>query len=410
MQTDQDDELVRNYLSEVPLPAGRLDLPDLLETGQRRVRRRRVGQLGLAALVAVAVTGAAVSPLLLRSPAHRQPLLVGASPVANVPASASPSAGAAPGAACPITPLAVPAGVSGIKATTVDPTGRYIGGAGSKGQDFVPVLWTDGVGQVLPIQRSSASVDSVNASGVVVGLATGKNNEDDVYRYYDGKVTYLKPPPGNWHVFPTPAINAGGDIVINAEPVNDPQSPDSFAFYWPAGSDTAVKIPLPKGANVFGITDDRVLVGGIYQNGVGTAGYTWDLTGKGTQLATPAGTTTVGYAIRGSWAAGGVWPAEVEGVAASKHDPVGAVWNLSTGELTQLPVNLPLNAVNAHGWVTYGGTLWAAGKTRPLAAPQSADTYVGMNLSDGGLVVGYSQEPRPSTDVAAVTAPVTWQC
>ena len=407
MQTEQDEELVRNFLTEVPLPAGRLDLPVLLDTGGRRVRRRRAGQLGLAAAVAVAVAGAAMAPQLLRQPSHGAPVQVGASPVAKV--SASPSAAGTTGAACPITPLAVPHGVSGLTANTVDPSGRYIGGMGTKGQDFIPVLWTDGVPQVLPINRSSAEVDSINASGVVVGLATGKNYEDDVYRYRDGHVTFLKPPPGNWHVFPTPAINAGGDIVINAEPVHDPQSPDSFAFYWPAGSDTAVKIPLPKGANVFGITDDRILVGGVYVDGVGQAGYTWDLTGKGTQLATPAGTTTLGYAIRGGWAAGGVWPAEVAGVPSTKR-PTGAVWNLGTGELTQLPEVGPFNAVNSQGWVTFGGKVWAAGQVRPLAAAHSEDTYTGMGLSDGGLVVGYSSQPRASTDVAAVTAPVTWQC
>ena len=95
---------------------------------------------------------------------------------------------------------------------------------------------------------------------------------------------------------------------MNAEPRNDPASPNSFAFYWPAGTDVARKIPLPADAGVFGITDDGTVVGGVYHDGVGEAGYTWDLAGHGTKLATPAGTATVGYAINGDWVAGGVWP------------------------------------------------------------------------------------------------------
>jgi hypothetical protein len=401
MQTDEDDEIVRSFLAEVPLPDGRLDLPNLLDTGQRRVRRRRVGQFGLAALVAVAVAGAALTPQLLRSPSHRQQVQVGASSQGKDPASPAPSTAPATGAQCRITNLAVPAGLSDVSATTVDPTGRYIGGHGTKGQNFTPVLWTDGVPKVLPIQRASAEVDSVNASGVAVGLASTKAY-DDVYRYQNGKVTFLKPPPGNWHVYPWPAINAGGDIVINAEPVGSYEGANSFAFYWPAGSDTAVRIPLPEGANVYAISDSRVLVGAIYKDGLAVAGYTWDLTGKGMKLETPAGATSVGYAIRGDWVAGSG--------GTGKGNGFGALWDLRTGELTKLPQGVSFNSVNAQGWAAMETEVWAAGTIRPLESPLATNIYRGLALSDTGLVVGSATPTRDSADSPARATPVSWQC
>ncbi len=415
MQPDEDEGSLRTFLADLPLPPAHLDLPQLIEHGQRRVRRRRVGQLGLTLLVAAAVAGTAAAPQLLRhsASANLPGGTAAASPTtAPVSAQPSPSAGASTDPlagpvlrTCPASKLPIPAGLSDVEVTVVDPTGRYIGADAWKGQNSVPVLWTDGVPQVLPVHRTSVEVDSINASGVVVGLASGADNEDDVYRYQNGRVTFLKPPPGQWHLYPVPKINAAGDIVINAEPRHQAGGANSFAFYWPAGSDTAVKLPLPAGANVSDVNDEKLVAGGIYIDGAGTGGgYAWDLAGHGTQLAAPAGTSVLGYAIAGDWVAGGVWP-----LAKNNRVNDGGIWNLRTGQVVRLP-NHVLTFVNANGWVPVTDKVWTPDGVLRLAVPDPGQTVTAVAASTTGLVVGGQRKLTADGQTEIPNTPVTWHC
>ena len=129
---------------------------------------------------------------------------------------------------------------------------------------------------------------AANASGVVVGLVE-EPQQEYVFRYANGAYTRLLTPPGDWHLYPVPAINAAGDVVINVEPRGNSGGKDSIVLLWKAGSTTAVKLPLSAGANAFDITDDGTIVGAMYRDGVATGAYVWDQRGNGPKLGLPAG-------------------------------------------------------------------------------------------------------------------------
>src|ERR1044071_6475129 len=122
----------------------------------------------------------------------------------------------------------MPAGAKQVEATTVDPTGQYIGGHAVVGQNFVPILWVDGVPHVLPVPAESAGVDAINEHGVVVGVAD--NGRDEwAFRYQSGKVTPLDLPVGYPRLYPAPAINSAGDVVMNAEAADSVEGANSIS-------------------------------------------------------------------------------------------------------------------------------------------------------------------------------------
>jgi hypothetical protein len=283
-----------------------------------------------------------------------------------------------------------------VAASAVDPTGRLVGGNGSSGQNFIPILWTDGQPTVLPVQAESGEVTAVNRNGVVVGLAAS-GTDQWVFRYDKGKVTRLRSLPGYTNPFPEPAVNAAGDVVINDEPV--PPDDNSVPLIWRAGSTTAQKLPLPHGANIFGITDDGRLVGGVYVQGYADAAYVWDLHGAGQRLATPSGWHSIAYAIHGDWAIGYVFhPGD--------HGNSNRVvrWNLRTGAMTDLPAGGLPKAVNAAGWTVTTDTVTRGTDQVALAVPGSGTRALPQAISDTNLVVGAIGEARDTT------RPAVWQC
>lgn len=150
--------------------------------------------------------------------------------------SASPTGPAGP---CQTTELPVPSGMKDRKAVAVDPTGKYVGGTSTVGQDFRPILWTDGQSQALPVPGRSFQLTAVNASGVVVGLlGNTMSGEGYVFRYETGAYTRLHTPPGSWRPYLWPRINEAGG-VINVEPRGNSEGEGS--------STAAVEPPLPGG-------------------------------------------------------------------------------------------------------------------------------------------------------------------
>ncbi|MGY0004243.1 hypothetical protein [Micromonospora sp. I033] len=390
-----DEQELRDRLRAVEVPASRIEIDGLVRAGRRRAFRRRSvqGAGGVALATALLLT----TPSILTT--------AGARPDA-APAGASPGATRSPEPAgtdsaltasagpCRLSELPVPAGMRRVTATGVDPTGRYVIGNDVVGQDFRPVLWTDGKPQALPVPGKSVQVNAVNAAGVAVGLVEDGPREY-VFRYEQGAYSRLRTPPGNWHVYPTPAINAAGDVVINAEPSGNSGGEDSIVLFWRAGSTEAVRLPLPDGANAYGITDDGTIVGAMYQDGRAKAAYAWDQQGRGRKLTAPAGQTGAGYAARGDWATGGLWPSTS-----------AALWNLRTGAVTQLTADGPGQAVNASGWVVAAGTLLRDGTAVELRVP-AGQTGRATAVSDTGLVVGHA---RTAGDDAQILGPRMWRC
>ncbi|MFR9778683.1 hypothetical protein ACL02O_21880 [Micromonospora sp. MS34] len=394
-----EEQELRDRLRAVDVPASRIEIDALVRAGRRRTFRRRSfqGAGGVALATAVLL---AVPSIVTRAGA--QP---GAAPATGLPAEATASArptvtadGSRPAGGltgrCPVVELPVPSGMKDVTAVGVDPAGRYIIGYDVVGQDFRPVLWTDGKPQALPVPGTSVELSAVNADGVVVGVVQDARQEY-VFRYRNGVYTRLRTPQGNWHVYPEPAINATGDVVINAEPQGNSGGKDSIALFWKAGSTTAVKLPLPDGANVFGITDDGTIVGTMYRNGIGIAAYAWDRQGNGRKLKAPDGETAAGYAVRGGWATGGLWPS---------HS--AARWNLRTGEVTQLAADGPGEAVNAAGWVVVNGSVLRDGDAAELEVPDG-QTSLARAVSDTGMVVG---QARAGGRTGENLGPRAWRC
>ncbi|GIF99607.1 hypothetical protein [Catellatospora citrea] len=398
-----DENEFRTLLAEADVPPTRVDTGQVLRNGRRRVRRRRLA--GVGSTLAVAVAAAVTVPLIISSPGRGQqpdPATGTAAPSAT----AVPSPSHSP-IACSVTALAMPPEhqawqanpkFHGVEVNAADPTGRYIGGHAVIGQNFVPILWTDGVPKVLSIDPTTASIDAINEHGVVVGIAGLTDRR--AYRYQAGTVTTLRAPTGKPWLYPQPDVNASGDVVMNAKPADaqDDMSRTVTAL-WKAGSDTPVIVPLPVGANVQGITDDGMIFGGISNSdGFVQDAYLWDQQGQGRKLAVPGGGTANAIAARGDWVTGGAW-------RDTQSDPVVMLWNLRTGAAKEVTSGLGV-FVNSSGRVINGapvGTVLVDGVTLTLPTVVAGGEATARALADDGTIFGDSFDGRKSV-------PQQWRC
>ena len=384
-----DEQELRDRLAAVDVPSSRIEVEGLVRAGRRRTVRRRAAQtVGAALAVGTLLSAPSVLARTGPGPTTTTAQRTGA-PVAT---TASAEAAAAP-RSCRMSKLPVPAGLKNVSVSGVDPTGTYIVGNGLSGQDFRPVLWTAGQARALPMPGASVEMSAVNARGVAVGLVND-GSEEYVVRYENGKVTKLDLPDGNWHPYPVPAINAAGDVLVNVEPQGNSGGKDSIVLLWKAGSTTAVRLPLPEGANAHDLTDDGTIIGSMYEDGLAVAAYAWNERGEGRKLDSPKGMRAAGYAGQGDWATGGLWP-----------DGTAALWNLRTGKIVQLDFPGPGDAVNSAGWVTVAGAVVRDGEAVKLPAPKG-ETGKATGLSDTGLVVGHTVGAGDGRG----KGPRTWQC
>jgi uncharacterized membrane protein len=406
--SEQDKAIIEAFddLSFVSMPHVRPPGLDAVRTTIRR--RRRFQQVGGAACaIALLLVGSS----LLIGTRTRPAVHANAGPVPVRVTAAAP----AKVVLCPMTILPVPAGmdVQNVWAGSIDPTGKYILGSSSVGhdadpnQDFQPILWTDGTPQVLPIHGKRLGVSTVNSSGVAVGLNDDPSDRY-VFRYQNGTVTRLQTPPGSWNLFPAPVINAGGDVVINAEPLAEQGSISEhiIVLLWKGGSTTPITLPLPAGASAVAITDDGTIIGGTGKDGRADAVYAWDQQGGGRKLQVPAGMHGSVLAARGQWATGGLF--------SSNYDQsTVALWNLKTGTLTQLGAQGVGDAVNAAGWVKVsdsdGTVLRPDGVRVELAVPRGQTAHA-QGISDTGIVVGVTVIKPDSLGDDKGMGPHLWQC
>jgi hypothetical protein len=392
---DEHDE-VRALLTAVTPPPSRVELSVVLHDGERRAQRRRLvtAVAIVTAVVTTVVAGTLAGGALRGRPGDIAPEIAGV----GSPSVAGSSAAAA--GSCVATPLPAPPGKTRVQAVSVDPTGHYIGGYHVEGQNFVPILWTGNAPQLLQINATSAYLSAINEHGVGTGIASSGADEW-VFRYENGKAVRLSTPAGYEHPYPEPDINAAGDIVINAEPAGEAGGASSIALLWKANTTTPIKLPLPRGAGVSGITDDGRVVGGVYdENSRARAAYVWDQAGRGTQLAVPAGMTTMAHATRGEWVVGGVFDP-----SASRTPGALIRWNLRTGAVATFTAGVG-TAVNASGWlVSLDGSLTTDRGLVELANTGPYPQVVATAVADNGLVVGYTMDRTTGK-----SQPLTWRC
>jgi hypothetical protein len=398
-----DEQEVRERLAAVAVPATKLQVATLVESGRKRVLRRRAVLAGCGVVLA---TGLIVGvPSLLLRPGGPPPDQAAAVPTAPDPSgprqwTADPGL---PTLKCPATRLPVPAGMTTVQPGGVDPSGRYVLGNDVRSSELdTPegktagiaagqvILWTDGQPQVLPQVRDWVTASAVNADGVVAAIA-GPRDEwaDTVVRYTDGVPEKLTPPPGKW-AFTEAKINATGDILVNADRAGSDHRTDAVLL-WKTGSRTATRLPLPAYADGKGITDDGTIVGQVISgNGEKLTSYTWNQRGKGRALKAPAGQQATVSNVRNDWVTGNLWPS----------GEVGR-WNLRTGEVTRLPVGSPANSINDKGWIASNGTVLRDDANVELGL---ADGVRGdpLAVSDTGVVVGL-----PFDGSSGV---ITWRC
>jgi hypothetical protein len=305
---------------------------------------------------------------------------------------------------CGLTPLASPAGLANVTAGAVDPTGKYIVGNNTgtepvhtsaktgkvdQIETVAPVLWTNGKAQALPMPARSVYGAAVNASGTVVAVA-GTTQWTSVVRYTNGVPVTLKTPKGEWRLRPYPRINAGGDIIVNAYHPKKPENDDTVLL-WPAGSDTAIPLPLPARAEGLDITDAGTIVGNVVSAGnTRITPYVWDQQGHGRKLPLPAGQDGNVTSSQGEWAAGNLWPSGVV-----------VRWNLRTGEVTATDQHGPANAINGQGWIVAVGTVLRDDVTVKLD-PAGDQPGEPVGVADTGLVVGSRLDGSPGA--------LTWHC
>ncbi|MEU4679849.1 hypothetical protein [Micromonospora sp. NPDC023737] len=399
-----EEQELRDRLRAVAVPPSRIEMDALVRAGRRRAFRRRSAQAsGGVALVAAVLLAA---PSILTRAEAQTAVEAGAAPAS---ASARATAPARQAVQCRMTELPVPSGMKRVEVVGVDPTGRYFVGNNVVGQNYRPILWTDGQPQALSVPGTSVQVTAVNASGVVVGLVWN-TKEEYVFRYHNGAYTRLRTPPGHWKPYPEPAINAAGDIIVNVEPRGKIEGEDSIVLLWKAGSTTPVTLPLPAGANAYDITDDGTIVGAMYKDGHANTAYAWDQQGNGRKLEVPTGQTAAAYAAQGDWATGGLWPSKSAGGGrgpAGPPGPASALWNLQTGEVINLGTQGPGEAVNASAWVVASGSVLRDGATVDLAVP-NGQTSSAVAVSDSGLVVG--QALTSGRDDDQNLGPRMWRC
>ncbi|GLY94478.1 hypothetical protein [Actinoplanes sp. NBRC 103695] len=378
---------LRDRLGAVDVPPSRLDAEVAVTAGRRGVARRRAALAGGGAMLAVGVL-VAVPTLVFGSGGTDD--VMPASPVTTE---------------CAVTPLAGPPGMTNVRADAVDPTGRFIVGQNISEPEPTnkttgkidgvpaaqPVMWTDGRVQVLPASNRAVRPSAVNADGTMVAVAGDGKEWDTMLRYEGGVPQKLSPPPGTTSFGLVPEINAAGDIVASS---------NVGVVLWKAGSTTGVKLPLPKNAEVRHLTDDGRIIGEVVSKDVQTlTTYIWTEAGAGTKLTGPKGQSLALYAARGDWATGNLWPSGTV-----------ARWNLRTGEITDLKLHTPANAINAKGWILADDTVRRADATVKLKQiAGSKEPAFAADVSDTGLVVGSRLTANPDGSTGSKGA-ITWNC
>ncbi len=400
-----DEDHVRTLLTTTDIPPSGVEIATVMQQGHRSVVRRRIASTAGGVALAATLVAVVAVPYALRSQSGPTKSVAAGGP--KSPAVTTPLLDPTGTATVTCTPTALKAGKgapSDVGLSAVSPNGRYIAGMQSSDTVYKAVLYTDGTSKPLSVEGTVEEIDAVSSDGTVVGITSldGFTNEH-VFRYKNGSTTILQyPMSGLWHPFEV-HMNASGAIVAQAEPSGASGGGRGTAnLLWHPGSKTAVKLPLPDGSGLTGITDNGDITGGGVQHADGTVGdaMVWDSTGhNGKLLPVPPGESGIAQLSGGNFAAGGTFQAGSD----VNWDHM-VTWNVVTGAEKGYPASGPPSYVNARGDIvgdlpSGAGVTFADGTTailQPLKAGQQ--TYATL-ISDTGNVIG----------VSGSTA-TTWRC
>ncbi|RKR90151.1 hypothetical protein BDK92_4519 [Micromonospora pisi] len=386
-----DDETARRLLeilAEEPLPPSRVNIAALVQVGRRRARARRL--IGLSGAVVVTVAALAVVPVLADVATRERPAPAD-EPVAQASAQPDP----VEPTSCQPAPLPVPADTLSSQVLGGDPSGRYLVGTATGGNQRTSVLrWDDGRLQVLDIPVTDPAHLAVNSRGDVAGdgyFPKKLGGQARAWTYRDGRFADL--PAVSGPPVAVVGINERGDVlgtISGAMPLvrvspeakqgsveatagppnastahqpNVPAVPNAAEqtklvqpVVWPGDQPDAVRsLRLPESlmvVNVQAVDDTGTVIGtgrSLAGSPVGASGaiamrgLIWAPDGSVRELAAPSGhgPDTLARSVRGDW---------VVGAYQSSAEPtVGARWNLRTGEVRPMALKY-MTGVNRAGW------------------------------------------------------------
>ena len=360
---------------------------DVTEGALRGAKRRRRARLAVAPVAVVAVVMAAavaVAPASGPAPLVSPSLSPTGSPVVAFPKACVPQV------------LAMPPGFGHAIVTGGDPSGRHILGWLSPGSSAaMPVMWVDGVPQVLTLPGKSPVLVDMNSAGVAVGVAnvsSGPSKTNAAFVYHSGKVSMLR-----GELTTVRAISDSG-VIIGA--VGDRPA------LWRSADGEPQLLPVPDG--MFGtfsdIDDDNTAIGDWVTDRRPPTWYTW--LPDGTAQMLPG--ERMQFSIRRGWVAGS------EGGKALR-------WNVATGVTEQLAGQLDglYARINAQGWAlgtTRDGGVQLASPTQFVMLPPPPDAPTGgrnvkVLSDDGRIAAGWLSGYTPTQVGPEVKAtPVLWHC
>ncbi|MGI5245349.1 hypothetical protein [Dactylosporangium sp. CA-139066] len=377
-EEDAGDEL-RSLMLAVDVPPPGADVQRAITTGRRaRVRTAVTG--GATALVVLAAVGTFVA---------FGPMRAGPS------GSAAPAAPPAPRLACAPAELPKPAGSADGTVTSMDPSGRIVGGYVNERQP-TPVVWRDGRPEVVP--GVTGEVTGVTSDGTVIGfeLVDGHNTIGWIVR--NGHASNLALPAGYQYASPI-AVNEHG-AVVGGVGTAEPNS--SVPAIWSADG-TVHLLTVPAGVGdrdlssaAGDIGDDGTVVGDVHGQAIA-----WAPDGTPTVLPRlPNAANGDAMGIAGHYVYG-----------SSGHDAVR--WDLQSGRVVRIPTQVDSGAragtasgdalINGFG---VGRTLLqpADGHAVQLLGPSGGELTGAVAISaDGSTVAG-------TFVVGDVNHPVVWHC
>lgn len=405
MPSEQD--LLR-ALDDEPGTPSTVDVTKAITAGRRRLRRRRAGYVGAAAVTAIAVTGASLAGRVITdaapdtAPAPAASTTVVPKPAYTIPGTAdwTPVA-ATPPSRCALEQLRTPDNVRMALVSGADPTGRYIvGRAYPRSGAYQAVLWRDGRPEKVQLPGDiEESLRDVNSAGAAVGWSYAGRTDADTgpvpYAYRGGRVTKLAGVPRG----SAEAINEAGAIVGQDDRAR-------AAVFWPSADEKPVRLPVPAGSSstASDIDEDGTTVGTLDD----AVPYVWFADGRHRALPLPGKVRAARvFTIRNGWATG-VGDAEAGAATAIR-------WNVRTGEVRVWPeLEIRASAANAHGWQIGTdrkgrATLIADGRTVVLPdlakhAPGELANIPTTLTDDARLIAGQSDD-RTGTIRAVV-----WRC
>jgi hypothetical protein len=369
-----EDHEARNLLGPLAGEPGgtqRLDVGEIVRTGDRRRQRRALGT-GVAAGLAlvVAVGGSAYAFNDLMPSAGQQAAAYGSpspEPSESVPTYPQPPAGvpsAPPGAVCTVARIP---GADG-RVMSVDRTGRWAVMEKQTPGQRTATVWKDGVKvKSVTLPKHDSTEYWINAHGDFGVIIADNQKNGQAWVFKDDKLSRLK--GGGAYVS---AIGDDGRVIGDLQGTGG-------TVIWDTPDAEPKAIPTPKGADgtqVMHVDQDNNLFGYVNVPGGATSAM-WSPDGSNLQEL-----PVTGYigAVDNNWIVG------------RGEGDIGYRYDRQTKKVETLPAQgYSPTAVTPSGVLVSGSgaDFWvlADGKARPLAKDPAAANYVALGITEDGRTV-----------------------